>query len=83
MILLTLQSIIVFSLLIYEVVLAGELVKTPNGGPNEYFITGRGCGGLNPIKYLNYIPKDLNNYECTFINLNDNSRLILKGKSYN
>ena len=64
--------------MIYEVILAGELVKPPNGDPNEYFITGRGCGGSSQIRYLNYIPDDLSNHECTFISLNNNSSPILK-----
>ena len=64
--------------MIYEVILAGELVKPPNGDPNEYFITGRGCGVSSPIRYLNYIPDDLSNHECTFISLKKISSPILK-----
>ena len=64
--------------MIYEVILAGELVKPPNGDPNEYFITGRGCGGSSQIRYLNYIPDDLSNHECTFISLKKISSPILK-----
>ena len=44
---------------------AGELIKKDNG----YFITGRGCGTNTPLKYMNYIPEDLDEYECSFINL--------------
>ena len=68
----------IFSFMIYEEIFAGELVKPPNGDPKEYFITGRGCGGSSPIRYLNYIPDDLSNHECTFISLNNNSSPILK-----
>ena len=34
-----------------------------------YFITGRGCGSSTKIRYLDYIPKDLDKHTCTFINL--------------
>ena len=44
-----------------------ELVERPNG----YFITGAGCGGDTPISYLNYIPEDLEQNQCTFINMDD------------
>ena len=44
---------------------AGELIKKDNG----YFITGRGCGTNTPLKYMNYIPENLDEYECSFINL--------------
>ena len=42
-----------------------NLIETSNG----YFITGRGCGITNPIRYLNSIPKYLQNHECSFIDL--------------
>ena len=48
-------------------VFTGELVKPPDG--NGLFITGRGCGGSTKIRYLTYIPEDLEKHECTFINL--------------
>ena len=44
---------------------AGELIEKDNG----YFITGRGCGTNTPLKYMNYIPENLDEYECSFINL--------------
>ena len=47
-------------------VFTGELVKTPDG--NGLFITGRGCGGSTKIRYLTYIPENLDKHECTFIN---------------
>ena len=46
---------------------AVELIERPNG----YFITGAGCGGDNPIQYLNYIPEDLEKNQCSFINMDD------------
>ena len=42
-----------------------NLIERPSG----YFITGRGCGTTNPIRYLNSIPKDLQNHQCSFIDL--------------
>ena len=50
-------------------IFCGELVKPPDG--NGLFITGRGCGGSTKIRYLTYIPEDLDKHECTFINLKD------------
>ena len=41
-----------------------KIVRTPN---NELFITGRGCGIETPIKYLNYFPSTLNEFECSLI----------------
>ena len=37
---------------------------------NDLFITGRGCGIETPIKYLNYFPSTLNEFECSFIQIN-------------
>merc|ERR1719510_247538 len=50
-----------------------EIVERPNG---EYFITGRGCGISNPIKYLkNFPPKEkLEDYECSFVQLERGTR---------
>ena len=42
-----------------------NLIERPSG----YFITGRGCGTTNPIRYLNSIPKNLQKHECSFIYL--------------
>ena len=47
---------LIFFCLISEVFM-GELVKPPGG--NGWFITGRGCGVSTKIKYLTYIPEDL------------------------
>ena len=49
-------------------VLAGELIETPV--KNRYFITGRGCGILTKIKYLNYFPEQLDNHDCSFVEAN-------------
>ena len=36
----------------------------------EYIITGRGCGILNEIKYLDHIPEPITELnQCSFINL--------------
>ena len=58
-------------------VFTGELVKTPDG--NGLFITGRGCGGSTKIRYLTYIPKDLDKHECTFINLENTKPPVKEG----
>ena len=44
-----------------------ELIKNPNS--EGFFITGRGCGSSRPFKFLNYIPDNLEEYECSFINI--------------
>ena len=44
-----------------------NVVKTPN---SDLFITGRGCGIETPIKYLNYFPSTLNEFECSFVQTN-------------
>ena len=46
---------------------SAELIKNPNS--EGFFITGRGCGASSPFKFLNYIPDNLVEYECSFINL--------------
>ena len=61
---LRLKFVVYFCLL--SEIFAGNLVKTPDG--NGLFITGRGCGVSTKIKYLTYIPEDLDQHECTFIN---------------
>ena len=30
---------------------------------------GRGCGGSTKIRYLTYVPKDLDKHECSLIDL--------------
>ena len=44
---------------------SAELVESPNG----YFITGEDCGKSTPLKYLNYIPENIDDFECSFIEL--------------
>ena len=44
-----------------------ELVKSPSS--KGFFITGRGCGASNPFNFLNFIPENLEDFECSFINL--------------
>ena len=46
---------------------SAELIKNPNS--EGFFITGRGCGASSPFKFLNYIPDNLEEYECSFIKL--------------
>ena len=48
-----------------QIIISQNLIERSSG----YFITGRGCGTTNPIRYLNSIPKDLQNHECSFIDL--------------
>ena len=59
--------------------IGADIVETSNG----YFITGRGCGITNQLKYLKYMPdpEDLENHECTFVELADNNALI-EGKYF-
>ena len=52
---------------LFSEIFAGNLVETPDG--NGLFITGRGCGGSTKIRYLNYVPENLDKHECSFINL--------------
>ena len=44
-----------------------ELVKIPSS--RGFFITGRGCGASNPFNFLNFMPEKLEDFECSFINL--------------
>ena len=60
--------------LIQTAVVSADIVKRPNG----YFITGRGCGVTNPIRYLNHLPKNIEEYQCSFIEF-ENSRPSVKG----
>ena len=59
--------IIIWLVLFIAFVETSELIERENG----YFITGAGCGGDTPISYLNYIPEDLEQNQCTFINMDD------------
>ena len=42
-----------------------ELVTTPDG--KGQFITGKGCGVNTPIKYLNYMPNNIDDFECSYV----------------
>ena len=66
-----LSAIILFLLQTIE---SAEIVERPHG----YFITGRGCGTTNPIRYLNSVPKNIEEYQCSFIEF-EKSRPSLKG----
>ena len=46
---------------------AAQLIQLSNG----HFITGSGCGISTDIKYLNVIPENLDNFECSFISPNN------------
>ena len=58
-----LQSLII----LYNLIFANsvELVTTPDG--KGQFITGRGCGVNTPIKYLNYMPNNIDDFECSYV----------------
>ena len=72
------QIVIVFNLFFNKILTTADLVKTSDNG---YFITGRGCGITNQLKYLKYMPdpEDLENHECTFVEIVDNNA-PLEGK---
>ena len=58
---------------------AADLVERDGG----YFITGRGCGINTQIKYLNYMPSNIDDFECSFVKLNDTYEPLyedIKGK---
>ena len=65
--------VFLLQLLLNKTSKSAELIERPNG----YFITGRGCGASTKIKYLNYIPMNLENFECTFIQLKPSSPMNL------
>ena len=71
-------QIVIFNLFFNKILTTADLVKTSDNG---YFITGRGCGVTNKLKYLKYWPdpKDWENHGCTFIELTD-QKAPLKGK---
>ena len=57
------EHLIIFSTFVVTVYSAAQLVKRDEG----YWITGRGCGLTNPIKYLEDIPQNLDDHKCSFI----------------
>ena len=58
-----------------QIFASSDLVERPNG----YFITGRGCGVTNPLRYLNFIPEKIEEYECSFIELEKSKPVLLTG----
>ena len=55
----------------------GSLATLKKTSDTEYIITGRGCGILNEIKYLDHIPETITELnQCSFINLE--KRAIVK-----
>ena len=61
-------------LFLIQTVESADIVQRQNG----YFITGKGCGTTNPIRYLNSMPKNIEDYECSFIEL-QKSRPLMEG----
>ena len=55
-------------------VFTGELVKTPDG--NGLFITGRGCGGSTKIRYLTYVPDDLDKHDTMMSSFDGDNHFI-------
>lgn len=58
----------------FSILCAVNAVQLKTGENGEYFITGRSCGILNTIKYLNEIPEKIEDYPCSYINVD--SQLI-------
>ena len=67
--------LLILLLFLIKTVESVDIVQRPNG----YFITGKGCGTTNPIRYLTSIPKVIENYQCSFIEL-QNSRPLMEGE---
>ena len=59
-------SMLILSLL-FGSILSVEVIQSPN--KNNQFITGRGCGISNTIKYLNYLPENIEDFACTFVQM--------------
>ena len=70
----SMTSMLVLSLL-FGSILCVEVIQSPD--KNNQFITGRGCGISNTIKYLNYVPENVEDFACTFIQM-ENSVPIAK-----
>ena len=62
-----LKAILQSLIILYNLTFANsvELVTTPDG--KGQFITGRGCGVNTPIKYLNYMPNNIDDFECSYV----------------
>ena len=58
---------IIFSTLVIFVYGGAHLVKRDKG----YYITGRGCGLLTPLKYMKEVPENLDDNTCSFIPFKD------------
>ena len=54
---------------LFNLTFCAELIKNPDA--EGLFITGRGCGTTTPFKNLNYIPKNLDDFHCSFIHLDE------------
>ena len=55
--------IIFYPFVVPGVHLATTLIKRDEG----YYITGKGCGLTKPMKYLQEIPQNLDDHQCSFI----------------
>ena len=53
--------------LLFGSILCVEVIQSPD--KNNQFITGRGCGISNTIKYLNYVPENVEDFACTFVQM--------------
>ena len=60
------SSLFLLSLL-FGSILCVEVIQSPD--KNNQFITGRGCGISNTIKYLNYVPENIEDFACTFVQM--------------
>ena len=60
-----LTSMLILILLFSSIIMCAEVIQSPD--KNNQFITGRGCGISNTIKYLNYLPENVEDFACTFI----------------
>ena len=62
----SMTSMLVLSLL-FGSILCVEVIQSPD--KNNQFITGRGCGISNTIKYINHVPENLEDFACTFVQM--------------
>ena len=58
------QLVLIFVLVFYHSLSATELKQLENG---NYFVTGKGCGILNTIQYLDKMPQNLAQNQCSVI----------------
>ena len=56
-----------FLILMRLLIMVKSVGKLNKIDQNSYYITGRGCGILKPIKYLKTIPENIDDYHCSII----------------